>query len=661
MEVQMVTVELQDLPTAGQYQLDLATVGTTECIAWDASASVVQSELEAALGDSVHVERVEAAPGGMPELTWVAAAAVLEYNVYFTGSSFFDVDTLTVVTTLGACDDWLDTSGAQILTGGDPSEAVGVSAVREGSDDGAITLIAPYEGATATSVSMYHVAPTYTIVDAAATVFSVVLGSADGDLFFGQFSLEVGGVTTACLDFAAEPWEVEQALESLSSVEDVTVTRGTLKQGGYSFLVYLEPGVGAQNANHVVALGAETASQSSGQSTHTFVDGPNAATCDALTAKFITGSGSPETTLEVTTVSTGWDRTGYVLLSTAAATLADPTDSSASTPWTFFSNAALDVYTVSGARYVVEFGTALGDQAALVADGAALSEGSAVSVVDDFLQGHVPLTYTATGLEQGHPYFARVSAAGDAGEGLGDASDVAHDVVDSVPVFDAATLLDLDLAYAAHVDEVQRVTIAAKHVDEVQRITTTAERISESQTFATTIDEGAVAAGTFTLSFEHEGETHTTGSLDHDAGASDVKAAIELLAADWVNTVISISVNVIRSLPDYRGAHVWTVQFDEPYANLAELVCTEDATLSGVGSCEAMTYLDGNELSGSFILQYDGAATDPIAHDADEATVIVALEELVNVPSVQVSRTGPTRRWATSGSSHSPAPRATFH
>ena len=64
--------------------------------------------------------------------------------------------------------------------------------------------------------------------------------------------------------------------------------------------------------------------------------------------------------------------------------------------------------------------------------------------------------------------------------------------------------------------------------------------------------------------------------------------------------------------------------------------------LSSVGSCDTRTYVDGNELSGTFILSFEGKNTNPIAFDATAMDVQTELRSLSTISNdLKVSRSEP--------------------
>ena len=595
MEVQSIQLNALTQIKQGQYSVTLNGVDTA-CVDWNADASSVQDAIESAVGDTVHVERVESTPRGEPLTSWSTRAEVTVYSVYFTGSSFVS-DLLELQVDLSACDDLLDYSDVSVTD----AEIV-VTTQSDGVVDGDMTLTTNYTGVSKTSISAYVVAPTYRVVDSSRAILKItVKATSQGETLTGEFVLTGSGGSTSCLSYDSMPWTVESELKTALGDDDIVVTRSKLDRGGYDFTVYGRFGTSVSFGTSSLSGNAEVFNG-----------------CSSNPLEASTGT----VDLEISTVQTGFDSSTFVTLGNNALTLASVDDSSSIATWNSFSQNTLKVFAVSGSRFEIDFVTSLGDQSAMEVDQNTVT--CNIRVVDNFVAGFVPSSYKIPGLTSGFLYYTRVTTTNSLG--YSSSSETSSATIDSVPAF---TSEGLSLSYAKHVNEIQRITIAVSSYDEEQTITTSADYIGEKQIIQTSIEEGSVAEGTFTVTYDGL----TTSAMSYDISAEDLELEIEALDA-------SIDVSVVRSLSDSRGGFVWTVYFDTPYGNLGQMTCSEDADLLSVGTCHTRTFVDGNELSGTFILSFEGKNTNPIAFNADAATVQSELRSLSTISdSLVVSRT----------------------
>jgi hypothetical protein len=158
----------------------------------------------------------------------------------------------------------------------------------------------------------------------------------------------------------------------------------------------------------------------------------------------------------------------------------------------------LDVYKVSGLRYAVKFDSNLGDLSLLDVDNQLLP-GSSPNV-KELVKGSLPTQAIISDLPTGLKFHTRtvVSNSLNGDIGYGNMSDSWKSAVASgVP----ASPGDLSVAVALHVDEVQRITLAATHISEVQRITTTSDSVPEVQLVSMIGQEGTKVKGNFGLHF----------------------------------------------------------------------------------------------------------------------------------------------------------------
>lgn len=140
--------------------------------------------------------------------------------------------------------------------------------------------------------------------------------------------------------------------------------------------------------------------------------------------------------------------------------------------------------------------------------------------------------------------------------------------------------------------------------------------------------------GTFVLSYMGQ----TTTPLRFDASSADVEAALEALS-----TVGDVTVS--RSLPDVNRGFEWLVTFHSPVGVAVEhtgdmpLLQLDTDGLTGTGVRGAVSeVVKGSYLGGSFTLTFGGVATGPLAYDASEEEVELALEALPSLADVSVRR-----------------------
>merc|ERR1711871_1596084 len=133
---------------------------------------------------------------------------------------------------------------------------------------------------------------------------------------------------------------------------------------------------------------------------------------------------------------------------------------------------------------------------------------------------------------------------------------------------------------------------------------------------------------TVSVTTTDEGGTH----LSHDSTAEEVKKELDKIPG-VKNTDVS------RSLADLQNGYYWTVSFDGNNGNLAELTCTG---VSFSGTCAISTLVDGNYISGSFVLNLGSESTQPIdISNSDSSVVAAELQSMSTIDAVAVTRSGP--------------------
>jgi hypothetical protein len=194
---------------------------------------------------------------------------------------------------------------------------------------------------------------------------------------------------------------------------------------------------------------------------------------------------------------------------------------------------------------------------------------------------------------------------------------------------------------AYHADEVQVVTTGAKHVDEVQVITTSARSINEVQMVTTASTNGAVD-GEFLLQLtvtdaDGNSVTVSTARMADDVSAADMKSAVDAVSSD---AGVPVEVNVVRTMAGAASSNTfrWTITFMKPTANVAEMSCGGYFVNNGSHSCAVSTNIDGNFISGQFVLAYNSAQTISLPADASDNAVQSAFTDLGGVDDVAVTR-----------------------
>lgn len=147
------------------------------------------------------------------------------------------------------------------------------------------------------------------------------------------------------------------------------------------------------------------------------------------------------------------------------------------------------------------------------------------------------------------------------------------------------------------------------------------------------LQPSTVIDGNFTLSIRN----YTTPPLSYKVNAENMAAALEAIGAG--------PVEVFRFGPDKQHGHVWWVTFMADYDNydVPEMVA-DGSNLSGNGVAIGVhTHQQGEaDLHGSFQLYFrDVGPTVPIPYNANVSTMIAALEDLISVDDVWITRSGP--------------------
>jgi len=361
----------------------------------------------------------------------------------------------------------------------------------------------------------------YTVADTGAAVQRITVGSdAFGTASLAlaaedgmAFLLSYNGTNTTCIPLDAEASEIQSALNALpliSSSGGVQVIRSVDRNstdhdavfvydvhfvgGGFSVdsLTYSvievlssEPLSGCLNGSISTAPADLAIAVSELKS----VGNP----LELILAETTPYSGSPSQNLqvylkaEIFRVSTNASRP-FTADSIPLASVEDPAMNTSGV--TSLALRGVSLYRASGFTWIVTFDSYLGDASAIQPSGASnnddgssgfvqtLSASAQLVTADDFAEASLPLSTIIEGLQEGVPYFARVSAGNEIGLSSASPSDTetaASDRPRGRPGAPRNVLAEALL----HVDEVQVITTAATHRDEIQAVTTTADVVPE--------------------------------------------------------------------------------------------------------------------------------------------------------------------------------------
>ena len=195
-------------------------------------------------------------------------------------------------------------------------------------------------------------------------------------------------------------------------------------------------------------------------------------------------------------------------------------------------------------------------------------------------------------------------------------------------------------------NEIQLVRTTATAIDEVQVVRTSAPDVDEIQTITTVADNEELLGGSFTVTFDttaYGGGPHTSGPITHDALAATGTGPARTTMEEILEAMPNINdVDVRREGPDLQGGYTWFVTFLSEEKDLPQMSLGSNA-LTGTGSdVQFTTVTEGNEISGSFTLDFDGAVTVALPWDASEDEMQEALESLPAVDTVEVVQTDET-------------------
>jgi len=495
-----------------------------------------------------------------------------------------------------------------------------------------------------------------------------------------SFKLSYGGEDTTCLAYNVLEFDIEDALNSLSSLcpvgldHCVTVTRNedsVLAPNGHVYLVYFGPSLA-----DVDELVADTS----------HVD---------CTTAFDSAGGEQ---VVIDTIVEGKSSAGFS---------ANQVSFSGNQRWLGETSSDLPIYRVSGTFWFIDFEESLGN-VDLAIDSSELSSNAQASVEPNFFDGLNPDRVVIPNLATGIAYYSR--AYSKTSLGLSSPSDI----VSAIPSDRPEKLTSLASGHTLNRNEVQSITIAATHQNEVQAVQTSAMAIPEVQEITLQGAEvsdmnsyvfslrhpevqvvkwsatSPVTEGSFflKLSYVDRANSDISGSIVYkemktpciafDATADDVKRAIEtnaLLNGLGVNSV-GVTRSGNRSYSSDYG-YSYKIQFvgGDVRGNVLELTsdlglagldssggntCTAFASSTNDASLEIWTENESQALGtdtpraevvvDSNIAIVDGEfqlsathfgqqlTTECIPWDGTAGDVKAALENLDNVDSVRVDR-----------------------
>jgi hypothetical protein len=188
-------------------------------------------------------------------------------------------------------------------------------------------------------------------------------------------------------------------------------------------------------------------------------------------------------------------------------------------------------------------------------------------------------------------------------------------------------------------NEIQSITTSVPNINEIQVIRTSATPHAEVQAITvspptgdTTID----SAYSFALSLdtiETGGSLQFSGQISANADADGSRSSVAEILESMTN--VHGRPTVQRATMNADGGHTYLVTFPVSMGNVPEMkVFMTDLPVS------VSTVEEGNELDGSFRLEFMGYLTADIPFDASSAEMQSHLEHLDSIGAVSVTRSG---------------------
>ena len=186
-------------------------------------------------------------------------------------------------------------------------------------------------------------------------------------------------------------------------------------------------------------------------------------------------------------------------------------------------------------------------------------------------------------------------------------------------------------------NEIQTITTSARDINEIQVVKTSATAKAEVQAITVSPPHGDLtidSAYGFAISIDTinvGGSLQYSGQISSNAAADGARSSVAQILENMAN--VHARPTVERSSMNPDGGHTYLVTFSTSMGNVPEMeVFMSDLPVT------ITTLQEGNELEGSFRLEFMGEVTADIPFDASSFEMQHSLESLGSVDSVYVSR-----------------------
>ena len=192
-------------------------------------------------------------------------------------------------------------------------------------------------------------------------------------------------------------------------------------------------------------------------------------------------------------------------------------------------------------------------------------------------------------------------------------------------------------------NEVQTITTSADDINEVQIIATSATPKEEIQTITVSPPPGHSSidsAWSYAIKLDTSasgGSLQYSGQISATAGESGYRESMSDILGAMLNMDGLPTVSKSTQNPD--GGFTYTVIFPASMGDVPEM----EVYLSDL-PVHISTIENGNILSGSFRLEFNGEITEEIPYDSSSSNVRSKLEDLSSIGSVSVTRQGPNEQ-----------------